>query len=106
MAFDQHPAGDKRRWARRLIDVPVRVIADDLTGADVILGHGTKISAGGICLFALANFAIGTRLDIELIDSPRGTPIRVRGIVRNRLVYLYGVEFLIDRRTIGYESLD
>jgi hypothetical protein len=27
----------------------------------------------------------------------RGTPVRVSGIVRNRLVYLYGVEFLLDQ---------
>lgn len=25
-----------------------------------------------------------------------GAPVRVRGVIRNRLVYLYGVEFLID----------
>ena len=62
----------------------------------MILARGTKMSAGGICLFALANLAVGAQIDVEFMDSDRGTPARVSGIVRNRLVYLYGVEFLID----------
>jgi hypothetical protein len=36
------------------------------------------------------------RSHVEFIDSHCGAPVRVRGVVRNRLVYLYGVEFLID----------
>src|SRR5580704_4972643 len=97
MALNGQPAGEKRRWERRPVDMPIRVVADDMTGTGVILGRGTKMSAGGICLFALANLAIGAQIGVELIDSHRGTPVRVSGIVRNRSVYLYGVEFLIDQ---------
>jgi hypothetical protein len=98
MALDREPAGDKRKWERRPVDVPIRVVADDLTGFGVIFGRGTKMSEGGICLFALANLAIGTQIDVELIDSRSGTPLHVSGIVRNRAAYLYGIEFLIDRQ--------
>ncbi len=80
------------------MDVPIRVVADDLTGTGVIPGRGTKMSQGGICLFALANLAIGAQIDVELIDADGGTSIRLSGIVRNRVVYLYGVEFLIDHQ--------
>ena len=80
------------------MDVPIRVVADDLTGKGVIPGRGTKMSQGGICLFALANLAIGAQIDVELIDSHCDTPICVSGIVRNRVVYLYGVEFMIDQQ--------
>ena len=97
MALNRQPARDKRRWERRPVDMPIRVVAGDMTGTALIPGRGTKLSAGGICLFALANLAIGAQIDVELIDSNRGTPVRVSGIVRNRLVYLYGVEFLIDQ---------
>jgi PilZ domain len=55
------------------------------------------MSAGGICLFALANLAIGARIDVELVDSTRDKLIQIRGVVRNRVVYLYGVEFLINQ---------
>jgi PilZ domain len=96
MARDRQAAGDERRWDRRLVDVPIRIVADDLTGTGVILGRGTKISEGGICLFAAANLAIGAQIDVELVASDCGTPVRVGGIVRNRLVYLYGVEFVIE----------
>jgi hypothetical protein len=79
------------------VDVPIRVIAGDLSSAGVIAGRGTKMSAGGFCLFALANFSVGAQIDVEVIDSLCDKPIRVRGIIRNRLVYLYGVEFLINQ---------
>jgi hypothetical protein len=77
--------------------VPIRVVADDMTGSGVIAGRGTKMSAGGICLFALANLAIGAQIDVELVDSHCVTPVRISGIVRNRVAYLYGVEFVIDQ---------
>lgn len=96
MSSNRQPARANRRWERRLLDVPIRVIAGNLSSTDVILGRGTKLSAGGICLFALANLAIGAQIDVELIEPICGKPIRVRGVIRNRLVYLYGVEFLIN----------
>ena len=94
MALNHQPATDKRRWERRQVNVPIRVSADNLTGMRVVLARGTRISEGGICLFALANLAIGDEIDIELIDPEGGTSARLSGIVRNRTVYLYGVEFL------------
>jgi PilZ domain len=92
------PPGDQRRWERRAVDVPIRVVATGLPGSGVIPGRGTTMSEGGICLFALANLAVGTHIDVELVDSRSGTPVRVSGIVRNRFVYLYGVEFLVDQQ--------
>jgi hypothetical protein len=97
MSLNRQPGAEKRRWERRLADVPIRVIADDLTGTLVVPGRGTKLSEGGVCLFALTDLAVGTQIGVELIDSHTGTPVRVSGIVRNRAVYLYGVEFLIDQ---------
>jgi hypothetical protein len=96
MGLSRQPVGDKRRWERQWFDVPIRVVAD-LTDT-AVPGRGTKMSEGGMCLFALANLAIGAQIDVELIDSHCGTPVRVSGIVRNRVVYLYGVEFLTDRK--------
>jgi PilZ domain len=94
MAWTRQLREDERRWERRNVDVPIRVLADSPTGTSVIQGRGTKMSAGGICLFALANLVIGARIEIEFMDSSRDKPIQVRGVVRNRVVYLYGVEFL------------
>jgi hypothetical protein len=98
MALNRQRARDERRWERRPVDVPIRVIADGLTDAGVIFGRGSKMSEGGICLFALANLSIGAQIDVELVDSQSGSALRVSGIVRNRVAYLYGVEFLIDRQ--------
>ncbi|MGA8492006.1 MAG: PilZ domain-containing protein [Terriglobales bacterium] len=98
MAQNRQPPEDKRRWKRRPVNVPIRVVADNLAGANAIPGRGTTMSAGGVCVFALANIAIGTQIDVEFIDADSGTPVRARGVVRNRSVYLYGVEFLLDLR--------
>jgi hypothetical protein len=88
---EQSAVGRGGGWA-----VTIRVIACDLSSADVILDHGTKLSAGEICLFAVANLDIEGQIDVELIDSLCNRPIRVIGVIRNRLVYSNGVEFLID----------
>ncbi len=80
------------------MDLPIRVVAAGLSGSGVILARGTRMSEGGICLFALANLAIGAHIDVELIDPPSGAPVCVSGVVRNRSVYLYGVEFLIGQQ--------
>src|SRR5215472_16173630 len=77
MALNQQLATDKRRWERRLVNVPIRVVAGDLTGTRVEVARSTKISEGGICLFVLANLAIGDRIGIELADSDSGIPVRV-----------------------------
>jgi hypothetical protein len=97
MTWNRQPRGDERRWERCLVDVPLRVIADNPTGTTVIKGRGTKMSAGGFCLFALANLAVGDRIDVELVASNCDKPIWVNGVIRNRVVYLYGVEFLINQ---------
>ena len=89
-----HSAKNKRRWERPRIDAPLRVVTV-VTDTAVIPGRGTKMSEGGMCLFALANLAIGAKIDVELTGSHNDTPLRVSGIVRNRVVYLYGVEFLM-----------
>jgi hypothetical protein len=101
MESNRKPAGDERRWKRRLVDMPIRIVADELTGTGVILARGTTMSPGGACLFALANLAIGAQIDVEFTDSDCSAPTRVSGIVRNRSVYLYGVEFLIEPQEIG-----
>src|SRR5271168_1830423 len=97
MTWNRQPRGDERRWERRPVDVPIRVLAKNPTGTNVIQDRGTKMSAGGFCLFALANLAIGARIDVELVDSNCDKPIWVSGVIRNRVVYLYGVEFLITQ---------
>jgi len=55
---------------------------------------GMNISVGGMGLFAVANLHIGSNVEVEF-DSPNTEQrYRIRGIIRHRALYLYGVEFV------------
>ena len=43
-----------------------------------------------------AELKVGNEIAIEFTPPFTGLPIRVRGIVRNRAGYRYGVEFLME----------
>lgn len=44
-------------------------------------------------LFAAANVAVGTRVKVDFLTSASEQHISVMGTIRNRMVYLYGVEY-------------
>jgi hypothetical protein len=88
---------NRRRWQRFPFDASVRVEVDHCVDATVVDGRGVRFSEGGICLFAAANLPVGSQVKVEFKTPHTHEPVRVRGKVRNRSVYLYGVEFLSDK---------
>jgi c-di-GMP-binding flagellar brake protein YcgR len=88
---------NRRRWERFPFDASVRVEVDHSADATVVNGRGVRFSEGGICLFAAANLPVGSQVKVEFKTPHTHEPVRVRGKVRNRSVYLYGVEFLSDK---------
>jgi hypothetical protein len=106
------PQVNRRRWQRYPFDASVRVVVDpasvdhplvDHSPEDhspettVVDGRGVHFSEGGLCLFAAANLPVGSQVKVEFRTPFTDEPVRVRGKVRNRSVYLYGVEFLADK---------
>lgn len=87
----------RRRWQRYPFDTSVRVVVDHSAETTVVDGRGVHFSEGGICLFAAANLPLGSHVNVEFKTPHTDEPVRVRGKVRNRSVYLYGVEFLSDK---------
>jgi hypothetical protein len=83
---------ERRRWRRHWLNSPVRIISD----AGEMDGFGLHVSEGGMYLFAVADLEPGTHLEIEFQKPQSGEPSRCSGVVRNRVVYLYGVEFVRD----------
>lgn len=75
----------------------MRIFSD----AGVIDGYGLRVSEGGMYLFAVADFELGARVEIEFIKPHSGEPSRRSGVVRNRMVYLYGVEFVHAQEPSG-----
>jgi c-di-GMP-binding flagellar brake protein YcgR len=88
---------NRRRWQRFSFDASVRVVVDHSAEKTVVDGRGVRFSEGGICLFAAANLPVGSQVKVEFRTPHTDEPVRVRGKVRNRSVYLYGVEFLSDK---------
>lgn len=65
--------------------------------ATVVDARGVHLSEGGLCLFAAANLPVGSRIKVEFKTPHTDEPVLVHGKVRNRSVYLYGVEFLTEK---------
>jgi c-di-GMP-binding flagellar brake protein YcgR len=89
---------NRRRWQRIPFDASVRVVVDHAAEMTIVDGRGVHFSEGGICLFAAANLPVGIQIKVEFRTRYTDEPVRVRGKVRNRSVYLYGVEFLSEDR--------
>ena len=91
MTLNHASSEDRRRWKRYLLNASIRLVTDTA----VIDGRGIRVSEGGISLFAAANLAVGTQIKVEF-TTPPSKKLSVRGAVRYRAVYLYGVEFLAE----------
>ena len=88
---------DRRRRRRQMLNTSVHVFA----GSAQLDALGINMSDVGMCLFTIANLALGAQIQIEFLP-PRATErVRVRGTVRHRALYLYGIEFLGNSSDFG-----
>ena len=83
-----------RRWPRYQIDVPIQL--STAAGSAPVRGRGNELNHGGMTAFAGVELAIDDRVAVELTLPYSGQPVRVRGSVRNRSGYTYGIEFFFD----------
>ncbi len=74
----------------------IKVHSEDVSGAAVIEGTCSTLSDGGMCFFAVGDFPLGARISVEFSNPILGQPGRRRGTIRNRTIYLYGVEYEVD----------
>lgn len=85
-----------RRWPRYRVDVPIRLIAYKGDRVSIISGRGSELNEGGMAVLAGIELASEDSVAIEFTSPYTCQPIRVRGRVRNRDGYRYGVEFLLE----------
>ncbi len=87
----------ERRWPRQWWNSSVEVF----TASAHVKALGMNISVGGMGLFAVANLHVGSDIEVEF-DSPNsGQKHRIRGVVRHRALYLYGIEFVNKPQSIS-----
>ncbi len=84
-----------RRWPRHWWSSSVEVF----TPAAHVRAIGMNISTGGMGLFAVANLHVGTHIEVEF-EYRAGSKRRMRGIVRHRALYLYGIQFTSDLESV------
>ena len=78
-----------RRWARHPIDLQVHVVLQNGGSRVLVPGRLIEISEGGMSLYAGIPLQPGDPLEVEC--PPPYAPLR--GIIRSRDGYCFGVEF-------------
>jgi hypothetical protein len=84
-----------RRWPRYRINVPVRLVVQRPDKTVIVSGRGMELNEGGMALFAGVELKLEQRVEVEFTPPYDGQPVRVRGAVRDRNGYHYGIEFLL-----------
>jgi hypothetical protein len=79
-----------RRWRRYKVEVRVKVM---LANRGAVYGQGSDISEGGMALFVPTELDAGQTIKAELTLPYCREKAVLRGVVRNRDGFRYGVEF-------------
>jgi PilZ domain-containing protein len=84
------PLRDQRRSPRQWIATPVHI----LMGKSRIEGTTLNLSEHGMYMFTASDIALGS--EIEIVFRPPGEKetVQLSAVVRRKVVYLYGIEFL------------
>jgi len=83
-----------RRWRRSHLTVPVRITIEKSRHLNVINTRGSQMNNGGFAVRADAELTIGDEAEISFTPPHFYPFVRLRGVIRNRLDDVYGVEFL------------
>ncbi len=96
---------NNRRWSRYQVDLRVKVLTGVATMNRDYFGRGSDISEGGMRVFVPAELAIGDAITIELPLPYSEQKLAIRGVVRNRLGFSYGIEYACTTTAIEREQI-
>lgn len=85
-----------RRWPRYDVQAPVKVT---LWRGEKMLktqGNSLKIGGGGLKLFVGTELKPQTKIGLEFTAPCTQASVRIRGTVKNRAGFSYGIEFLLE----------
>lgn len=90
----QNKSGAAQRRSRRFhVDIRLRVYTGAANSNRVIFGRGSNISEGGMRVFVPADLVLDDMVTLELMLPYTEQTIQVRGMLRNREGFSYGVEY-------------
>jgi c-di-GMP-binding flagellar brake protein YcgR len=91
---DANPQDEDRRWERHAVVIPVSVTVFLGSERLNLRGEASDISRGGMRLFLTRELEAGTSVILEFLIPYNTTEFVVRGVVRNRVGFNHGLEFL------------
>ena len=74
--------------------VPVRIVIEKSKCVDVINTRGSRMNDGGFAVCADTELTLGDEAEFKFIPPHFYPFITLRGVIRNRVDDVYGVEFL------------
>ena len=93
MTDTEESAQESRRFRRYRVDIRLRMITGPANNNRTIFARGSNISEGGLRAFVPADLALGDMVTVEFILPYYDKKIAVRGMLRNREGFSYGVEY-------------
>jgi PilZ domain len=83
-----------RRWPRCPVNLRLRVSITAPSGNEYMLAHGRDVSQGGMAIYLPAELELGNTIGVELLFPGSQEQITLSAVVKNRLGFKYGVEFI------------
>jgi hypothetical protein len=81
-----------RRYQRYELETELRAAIPGVQPREM-RGRSLNINQGGIAGIFVAGWAVGSTVNLQFSVPVATTPVRVKGVVRNRTGYRYGFEF-------------
>lgn len=85
---------EERRWERHSVMIPVNITVFIDGQRSNFRGEASDISRGGMRLFLTRELPFGTSVILEFLIPYNTQEFIVRGVIRNRVGFTHGVEFL------------
>lgn len=84
----------RRRWDRYNVMFSVNVTMVEDGKRITLSGQASDISKGGLRLFVTRTVEVGASLSLQFLLPYYSTELEIKGVVRSRDGFTYGVEFL------------
>lgn len=84
----------QRRWERYAVKIRTKITVNQNGQTQSFYGEANDVSQGGLRLFMPREVETGIILLLELSLPYNSQVLAVRGLIRNRSGFSYGVEFL------------
>ncbi len=94
-SLEQTP-GNRRRWQRFPLQVPVRLVVHRPAKLDATIGNASELNEGGMRVNAGIEMEPGDQVTVEFTPPSTTDRLRLWAQVRNRHENYYGLEFLAE----------